>query len=81
MPSVQPIIARFQSRGHVSGTRLCAATRDLLFDPVSCQLHPRKRGILAADARRYTPMQCAGLKTVDYSLDLDSGLPEIQQQA
>ena len=81
MPSVQSIIARFQSGGHVSGTRLCAATRDLLFDPVSCQLHPRQQGFFAADVHRYTPMRCAGLKTVDYSLDLDSGLPEIQQQA
>jgi hypothetical protein len=55
--------------------------RDTPSDPVSCRLHPRKQGISAADARRCTPMQCAGLKTADYSLDLDAGLAEIEQQA
>jgi hypothetical protein len=50
-------------------------------DPVSCRLHPRQQGISAADARRCTPMECAGLKTADYSLDLDARLAEIEQQA
>jgi hypothetical protein len=78
VPSVQCIIARFQAVAHASGNPGCRNTPS---DPVSCRLHPRQQGISAADARRYTPMQCAGLKTADYSLDLDARLAEIEQQA
>jgi hypothetical protein len=78
---VQSIIARFQAAAHAFGNPLCAATRDTPSDPAPCRLHPRQQGISAADARRCTAMQCAGLKTADYSLDLDAGLAEIEQQA
>jgi hypothetical protein len=81
VPSVQSIIARFQSAPHASGNPWCAATRDTPSDPVSCRLHPRQQGVSAADARKCAPMQCAHLKTADYSLDLDARLTEIEQQA
>ena len=78
VPSVQCIIARFQVWRTPPASSGCCNTPP---DPVSCRLHPRQQGISAADARRCTPMQCAGLKTADYSLDLDARLPEIEQQA
>jgi hypothetical protein len=81
VPSVQSIIARFHAVTHASGNPWCAATRDTPSDPVSYRLHPRQQGISAADVRRYTPMHCTGLKTADYSLDLDARLAEIEQQA
>jgi hypothetical protein len=42
-------------------------------------LKKRKQGILAADVRRCTPMQGAGLQTSDYSLDFDAWLAEVEQ--
>jgi hypothetical protein len=78
-----PIPARAYSKAaaHASGNPRCAETRNTPSDPVPCRLHPRQQGISAADARRYTPMPCAGSKTTDDPLDLDARLTEIEQQA
>jgi hypothetical protein len=72
---VQSIIARFQAVAHSSGN-------------ARVPQHAGRSGSLpvaSKTARNFsrgcTPMQCAGLKTADYSLDLDMRPAEIEQQA